>query len=396
MLINVLDPIFQTVIFSGLLIVVLLFSLRKKKPGEVFPLSLTNELKGVAILAVIFAHVGYFLSQDTRFIFPLSVLGGVGVNIFLFLSGYGLAISSTKKELGIGQFYLRRLSKIIIPFWLSLAVFFLADYFFLHLSYGLVPVVESFLGFFPSNNLYNDVNSPLWFITLIIFYYLVFPFFFNRRRPILSALGIFALGWIVANLKLPVGPGVLGAYRVHIAAFPLGMLAFVLLDKIDLIKLVPLKVLLFISKINSSWTVFLKKLIIQKYFLTFISFLKKIRFIYYIITVLILLALIAYTAIHSGVGRGVFPEQSISLITVICFALLFIVRKTESRFLTVLGTYSFEIYLMHWPIMYRYDFLYRYLPAATATFLYLFVFILVALIIKKISDRIGRFIFKTN
>ncbi|MFA5048206.1 MAG: acyltransferase family protein [Patescibacteria group bacterium] len=397
MLINISDPIFQTVIFSGLMLVALLFTLKKKKPGELFPRSLTNELKGVAILAVIFAHVGYFLFTDTRFIFPLSVLGGVGVNIFLFLSGYGLAVSSAKKELSVGQFYLRRLSKIIVPFWLSLVAFFVIDHFFLHLNYGLVTMVENFLGFFPTNDLYRDLNSPLWFITLIIFYYLIFPFFFSRRRPLLSALGIFVLGWIFTSIKLPVGSGVLGAYQVHFVAFPLGLLAFVLLDKINIVKLLPLKLLFLASRLRASWTVFFETLIAQKYFLNFLYFLKKFRFVYYIVTVLILLAIIFYTAlIHSGVGQGAFPEQTISLITVICFVLLFMVRKTESRFLTLLGAYSFEIYLIHWPIMYRYDFLYRYLPAATATFLYIFIFILLGFVMRTVCTKLSRLIFRIS
>ena len=86
MQINVPDPIYQTIVFTVALTEAILLSL-KKSSGEIMSISQTNQLKGVAILMVIFSHAGYFLSTDTRFLYPLSVAGGVGVNLFLFLSG---------------------------------------------------------------------------------------------------------------------------------------------------------------------------------------------------------------------------------------------------------------------------------------------------------------------
>ncbi|GAA0107387.1 acyltransferase family protein [Clostridium tertium] len=51
----------------------------------------TTELKGIAIICVLLGHI--FGQYNVN---SLSVLGSVGVTIFLFISGYGLTILNTK------------------------------------------------------------------------------------------------------------------------------------------------------------------------------------------------------------------------------------------------------------------------------------------------------------
>ena len=66
-------------------------------------------------MMVIFSHIGYFLDAGKQFTYPWSVAGGVGVDIFLFLSGFGLTMSALKTDLGIFQFYIKRLPRIYLP-----------------------------------------------------------------------------------------------------------------------------------------------------------------------------------------------------------------------------------------------------------------------------------------
>ena len=101
MLIKVSDPTLQTVFFSIIFLSLLLLSIRKNDTETFFSKEATNQLKGFSILAIIFSHIGYFLSSDTRFLYPFSVLAGVGVNLFLFLSGFGLTISQISKSKSI-------------------------------------------------------------------------------------------------------------------------------------------------------------------------------------------------------------------------------------------------------------------------------------------------------
>ena len=59
----------------------------------------TTALRGIAILIIMLAHC---FGGFTRALTPL---GGIGVSIFLILSGYGLTKSAQLKESGGGVFY---------------------------------------------------------------------------------------------------------------------------------------------------------------------------------------------------------------------------------------------------------------------------------------------------
>ena len=174
MAILVNSPVISTYIFIIIFLVVVLATIRRKGTQEFFSATVSQELKGLAILMIIFGHIGYFLANDHRFLFPLSISAGVGVNLFLLLSGYGLATSSFRQTISIKQFYQKRLLKLFIPFWLVLVFFLALDYFVWRHTYSWAYITRSFLGLFPSADLSTDLNSPLWYFSLILFYYLPF------------------------------------------------------------------------------------------------------------------------------------------------------------------------------------------------------------------------------
>jgi len=373
MQIQVALPIEQTAIFSLILIAIILIFVKKEKKDSFFPVAITNELKGFAILAIIFSHIGYFLAADTRFLYPLSILAGVGVNLFLFLSGYGLTISLTKKKLTIKEFYKKRLVKLFLPLWLIISVFFTLDYFWLKITYPLATISQSFFGYFPKADIFQSLDSPLWYFTLILFYYLIFPLVFFKKNPGFSAGLILLISYSVLKLNLPIAQDVLKLYQLHLWAFPLG-------------------VLFAAGFFHSS---FLKKLVptsLEKILYRLGHFKLPGR----IISIIILSLVVAYTAIHSGIGGKIIVEQSISLITMFCLVLIFIIKKIEFRIFSLFGIYSYEIYLIHWPILYRYDIFYKFLPAFLATLLYLILFLLLGFGLKKIQDWFNKKIHLLN
>lgn len=361
MQINIPDPITQTIIFTALLLLAVILTIKKGDGKYNISPTHTDELKGLAILMVIFSHAGYFLSTDTRFLFPLSVAGGVGVNIFLFLSGFGLTISAIKSKPSILNFYFKRLSKIYPPMWIVLALFFLADFFYLGKSYSTDSVIQNFLGFFPKAHIFYAVDSPLWYFTPIVFYYLIFPLLFWRKWPVISAIAILLVGAFVTRLNLPIDKDVLKLYQLHILAFPLGMGFAVLLEHI--------------SKVN--WTSMIFQILKP--------------------ALIILLAfVVGYTAIHSGIGESLDKEQLISLVTVSALIGIVLLKNFQSRFLIILGIYSYEIYLIQWPLAYRYDFLYKFLPASVATLVYLGLYILLAIGLNKLVKLVRGMIIKDD
>jgi peptidoglycan/LPS O-acetylase OafA/YrhL len=367
MLISITDPVQSTYIFIAIFAIAILVSFRKKKEDGFFPISITNELKGVGILTVLFGHIGYFLVNDNRFLFPLSAISGVGVDLFLFLSGYGLMVSAIRKARSRKEFYKDRLIKLFVPFWIALAFFFLLDFFVLNKGYSAVTVISSFLGYFPIANLYSDINSPLWYFTLILFYYLLFPLVFMKKRPWLSAIIIFALTYLILAINFGFMGGVRYFYSVHYWAFPIGAtIAGIVCQTQGL-------------QVRVSQTIGnLNKGVVSKICKNFAHY----------ALMAALTFVIAYTSYYSGVGKSFNIEQLISIVTTLAFTALFLLKKMEIRLFSLLGLYSYEIYLLHWPILYRYDVLFRFLPAWLAMFLYLALFVGMAWLLQKVSEKI--------
>jgi len=382
--ISIINVVLSTQIFIAVFVIALLVSIRRQKKTETFPLTVTQELKGIAIFAVIFSHVGYFLSTDHRFLFPLSILAGVGVNLFFFLSGYGLTKSALKAKLPIIKFYQKRLLKLFTPFWIVIVIIFALDFFLLHITYSWPYIVRSALGIFPSADLFHDINSPLWFITPIVFYYLVFPFVFSKKRPWLTAIATFLMTYIILQFELPITGGVFHLYQVHLFAFPLGVLFASLVNYLASNEsqaiLREFQRLVSIKKI-------INKLRIQNIPPLTLKIIKQIS---YYVFLIILLGTIVFTAYYSGVGTSVNKEQTISLVTMFALILFFIIKRFEIKLFYLFGFYSFEIYLIHWPLMSRYDMFFKWLPGWLAMVLYLGVFLIVAWVLKYLSTLISR------
>ncbi|MES2014826.1 MAG: acyltransferase [Patescibacteria group bacterium] len=352
----IVNAVTSTYIFGALLVVALFASLKKKEDSTILPISLSQELKGFAMLAIIFAHVGYFLVNDHQFLFPLSILAGVGVDLFLFLSGFGLAVSALKKTLSPKEFYLRHLPKLYVPFWVVLAVIFTTDFVFLHITRSWQYIAESLTGFFPHADLFQDVNSPLWYFTFILFFYLLFPILFSKKRPILSALLIYAAAKGVLLLNLPLLSNVEHLYKVHAIAFPLG---------------VALGGLYGVYQKRREW--FERKLSAQN---------TLIRASY----TLPFLALFSYFAYFSGVGTP--AQEYMSLFVMFLVILIFILKPFRITPLYLFGILSYELYLIHWPLMSRYDILFHYLPAWLAMALYLPVLLGVSWCLHKVVEGV--------
>lgn len=360
MQILITDPVLQTIIFGIIFCGALIFSIRKPKSAAFFPNSVTNELKGFAILGIIFSHIGYFLSVDNRFLYPFSIFAGVGVNLFLFLSGFGLTLSSLRKPLSITGFYVKRLQRLFIPMWIVIFILFVSDYFFLQKNYAFQTIWQSALGFFPVADLFKNLNSPLWYFTLILFYYILFPLTFWKKFPYLSPVLILIISYFLLETTLPVDIdlGVLSLYRLHFVSFPLGVLFAIMTHDQKLTSL---------------------KIGFKKAFLE-----NDLKYIF----IFLFTILFAYLSIHSGVGLSKNIEQTISLITMFLIIFIFVAKRFQFTLLSLFGVYSYEIYLIHWPLLSRYDILYLYLPASIATIAYLGLFLGLGYLFKRFVERL--------
>ena len=353
----------QTWVIIGVLLAVLISFSRPIRYGELLSIGATQELKGVAILAVLFGHVGLFLVNDHRFLFPLSTCSGVGVNIFLFLSGYGLTFGMLKKPLPVADFYRKRALKIFIPFWIALIGFIVLDAIALNRTYSPTYILHSLLGFFPRADMNADINSVFWYITWILGYYLLFPAVFMRQRVWVSALILFALGEGLVLWSPSLVKDVIHLYEVHTAAFPLGMLTASLLFEVRGRRNA-------VAEALRAWRA-------------------RLNGVRYYAVILLLAAIVLYSAYDSGVGENTIKEQIMSMVTTLSLVAAFAVKRIEFRALTLFGIFSYEIYLFHWPLLSRYDVIYHALPAAAATFANLGVLIAVGWMTQHLAASIA-------
>lgn len=366
MMVSISNAVESNYIFIGIFLVILLISIRRRKDMALFPSSLTTELKGFAILAIFFSHVGYFLVNDHRFLFPLSIMAGVGVEMFLFLSAFGLTLSTLRKSMSVLDQYRHRLFKIFLPFWLAISFLFTFDFFFLHIFRSWTYVLRSYLGFFPHADIFVDLNSPLWYFTFILFYYLLFPLVFSRRWPCLSAILLYLIPYFILKSNPIFLENVAHLYRVHIIAFPLGILwGSFLFGREELIQ----------SKISSLKNILKKEIFFR---------------IFYWAVIIISLAIFVYTAYYSNVGQEPWREEMTSLITVAVLTLLAMMKRVDFRLFYLFGFYSYEIYLLHMPILARYDFFFLHFSAWLATISHLVLVLIFSWGLSKLSTKILR------
>ncbi len=352
----------------------LLLSLRRRRQGGALPPAVTQELKGLGILAIVFAHIAYMLVDDNRFLYPLSIAAGIGVDLFLFMSGFGLTLGMLKKPLGAAEFYRRRLVKVFIPFWLVLAALFALDALVLGRHYPPGYLLQSFLGWFPRASAWEDINSPFWYISWMLAFYALFPLLFSARWPWLTAL----LLAVLANAFALTDPLQLQAnwlHRLHTHAFSLGILAAWLLARHGALLDARLAAL-------------------------------RTRPAGIALTLLLLLAA-GFMASHNtaadwprlaaalqagGFHDGFFIGQASSLLAMALLVAAFALKALDCRLLYLFGVYSYETYLLHWPLMARYDLFYAQLPAWLATLLYLLLFIALGWLLQKLTIPLGQWL----
>jgi peptidoglycan/LPS O-acetylase OafA/YrhL len=370
--IEITNVLQQTWIVIAALVVALVVSLRASRHTDLFPVSVTQELKGLAILTIVLAHIAYMLVTDSSFLYPLSVAAGVGVDLFLFISGYGLVVGMLRSPISPLQFYRRRLSRVFIPFWLVIVVLFVVDAVALGRSYDAGYVAQSLLGWFPRASAWEDVNSPFWYITWILMFYLLFPLVFSRQRPWLSALVLAAVANVLAVWN-PLEMQANWLHRLHTNAFSIGMLMAWALDRGPELR----ARLIEFRDARGSWL----RLAIVALALGAALWLAPQG------------AATAWprwsAALEAaGFNSGYFIGQAISLATLFALVIAFVMKRRDSAFLYLYGVYSYETYLLHWPLMSRYDVFYGAFPAGIATIAWLAAFIGLGWLLRKVLDPI--------
>lgn len=138
-----------------------------------------NVIFGIAALWICAYHSGLFFPQPTsripflNYLFATIVFirlyGEIGVDIFLLLSGVGLYFAYNKMSTLI-HFYIRRLTRILIPYGIKAILYFPISVFLFGISMREQFERATLFSF------WNRQELSSWFIAAILAYYLLYPF----------------------------------------------------------------------------------------------------------------------------------------------------------------------------------------------------------------------------
>ena len=180
----------------------------------------SNLIKGAACLLIVVHHFCSWLDGKgyNGFLIDLIGLRGgvIGVTLFFFLSAWGLSESQNKNQYPFILFAKRRLAKIYIPLIITNILFYFFWLYFKQNRFNLV----SFL--LTSLNL-KFYDGALWFCNTILVFYILFYLAFMpnlKWARVLLCLFFTVLYSVVVTLLYPTKP----FYVYGIIGFPFGMI----------------------------------------------------------------------------------------------------------------------------------------------------------------------------
>jgi len=181
-------------------------------------------------------YVHLFLQPEYLFQATFSFLGHYGVQIFLFLSAYGLTKKYFSSNINYYQYIKHRLIKIYPPFIFSILIWMI----YMSIIYGGIPnavkVIISymdsllykltFISNFIPGELYT-INGPWWFVSLIVQFYIIFPYMLKTYKKfgeivllLLSVAGLFLSAYLQTYVNIPLS----GTILMHLPELSIGLL----------------------------------------------------------------------------------------------------------------------------------------------------------------------------
>ena len=186
-----------------------------------------DELKGLAIALIISYHCGGVLGN------PNVIHGEVGVDVFLILSGFTLAV--TAAEMPLKQFFWRRFLRIYPSYWIALGLFIWMLGKFYNVRRSSEDVWHHVIGIHGFTRLayFSDYADAYWFISMILAAYVVFALIRKRLDDLSLVFAVSGYLTVLATYlyELNGHTGGLISLAVRIPSFFAGVIAGQLLGK---------------------------------------------------------------------------------------------------------------------------------------------------------------------
>lgn len=284
----------------------------------------TDQLRGVGIFFVVLGHLWVHVSKTKAQI----VLSGDSVSLFLVLSGFGLYISSKNKILPFKEFCLKRIKRVMIPYWIATSLILLLDFIILNRTLSLNNFILTTVGINTSVAL-MQLDYARWFVTFILLWYILFYVFFVKFNNNFSQI-IFV---VISIILLPLNYYLLHFGWYQFISFPVGCLLAINLDKIKSL-CQKNNVILVLSVVGIIYVLSYKLLLSN-------------GLINNIITNSIPNILLSYI--------GDVNSMVMSVSTIFITWNIISIRGITSNILVLLGKYSYEIFLIHGVFLIKYN-----------------------------------------
>jgi exopolysaccharide production protein ExoZ len=287
---------------------------RIQNPAPVPPgvhLPVLDELKGWAMLLVILYHGGGVLGWTNW------LHGEVGVDLFLIISGFTLV--HTSRDLSPGRFLRRRILRIYPAYWVALATFLVLGGVYYEAWRTADNIVAHVLGIHAYYRMlyFADINDSFWFISLIIAAYGVFLLVRRKLADVgwIAGLGLLLFAAVNRFYVAIDAAGAIGHLGMRVPSFFVGLVAGQLAGPVA----------------------------------------TEFRF-----SPMLAIGLLA--SVYLGFTRNIIPVYTLAALALIAGYLLVrrsLHRHPDGRFLLagfgLLGTYSYEIFLFHQPLIRDYN-----------------------------------------
>jgi len=320
------------------LVVLIILSLRKSST-TLLDVSQTNQGKGLAILLIIIGHLWVHISNNK----PALVWSGGGISLFLILSGYGLTRSQLQLSHSVGfeEFFSRRTKRVFYPYWIATAVILGMDFLLLDRTYSLHDILLTTIGVNISTTT-RHIDYTRWFITFILFWYIMF---FVSTKVGTKRKGLLFL-FLVSIVLLPLDYYLtkLGWYQIF--SFWTGCAIGQARERLTSLT------------VGRDWMVFAgcsAGLIVSSVYKIYFDTIFEGSFPYFLVLL-----------IREGIG--VIFSCSLLLGIIFLGKLGFI-----SKLLSLIGIISYELFLLHGPLLIKYDFIIQNENVVLSFFLYLVV-----------------------
>lgn len=163
-------------------------------------LETSKSLLGIVAVLIVLHHLAQLLGNMGMNQGPLVCLESVGVcfvGLFFFFSGYGLIYSKNRKTDYLKGFLGKRLPGILIPFYFCIIIFVVFSL-LMHMPMSAMELVAYLSGWWL-------LNTQMWYIVEIAFFYLAFYFVFKhvkKEKTGIAIMGVLIGIMVVASILI--------------------------------------------------------------------------------------------------------------------------------------------------------------------------------------------------